>query len=325
MRRVRYYAYGGPGVLELEDAEIPEPGPGQVRIRAEVIGANFVDTRFRLGPASGALFERPLPGRPTGDVVGPVDAVGPGVDPALIGRRVGALVTEDAYADYSLADANRLAPIPDGVDDATATVLAGTAPVALGALRLGQLENGETVLVHAAAGGIGHLIVQLARILGAGRVIATASSDTKLDFTKTLGADVGVNYTEPDWPDQVRDAAPNGVDLVVDAIGGDVPRQSVELLAPFGRAVVYGAAGGDVISVPVTSLFGLKAVVGFSYLAWWAAAPEQVGAAVAELARYGVEGRLRAAVHARLPLAEAAEAHRILDDRVQLGRVLLVP
>ncbi|GAA0236058.1 quinone oxidoreductase family protein [Cryptosporangium japonicum] len=324
MRRVRYYEHGGPEVLRLEDAAVPEPAAGQVRLRAEVIGANFVDTRFRAGPSSGPLFARPLPGRPTGDVVGVVDAVGPGVDPSLGGRRVGALVAEDAYAEYTLADASRLVPIPDGVDDATATTLAGTAPVALGVLRLGRLAAHETVLVHSAAGGIGHLVVQLARRQGA-TVIATASTASKLDFATAFGAHVGVDYTDPGWPEQVRAAAPTGVDLVVDAIGGDVLRHSVDVLAPFGRAVVYGAAGGELIDVPVRSLFGLKAVLGFSYLAWWAAAPEQVRAAIAELTRLAEDNALRAAVHARLPLADAARAHRILDDRGQLGRVLLVP
>ncbi|EXG81577.1 quinone oxidoreductase family protein [Cryptosporangium arvum] len=324
MRRVRYYEYGGPDVLRVEDAGIPEPGPGQVRLRAEVIGTNFVDTRFRLGPAGGALFARPLPGRPTGDVVGVVDTIGPGVDASLAGRRVGALVAEDAYAEYSLAGADDLVPIPDGVDDGTATTLASTAPVALGVLRLGRLAAGETVLVHAAAGGIGHLIVQLARQRGA-RVIATASSASKLEFARSFGADAGVDHTAADWPEQVRAAAPGGVDLVVDAIGGDVLRQSVDLLAPFGRAVVYGAAGGELTSVPVTSLFGLRAVLGFSYLAWRAAAPAQARDVIAELTRDARAGRLRAAVHARLPLADAAAAHRILDDRVQHGRVLLVP
>jgi NADPH:quinone reductase-like Zn-dependent oxidoreductase len=160
MRRVRYHEYGDPDVLTIEEADIPAPGPGEVLIHAEAIGANFVDTKFRRGPASGAIFQRPLPGVVTGDVVGIVKAVGAGADPGLAGRRVAALA-EDAFADYVVADAQWLAEVPKGIDDGMASMLPMGAPVALRALRTGRLAAGETVLVHAAAGGIGHLAVQL--------------------------------------------------------------------------------------------------------------------------------------------------------------------
>ncbi|TQS45827.1 quinone oxidoreductase family protein [Cryptosporangium phraense] len=319
MRRVHYTEYGGPEVLTLEDAPVPEPGAGQVRIRAEAIGANFVDTRFRRGPSSGALFARPLPGSPGGDVVGVVDAVGPDVDEGLRGRRVAALVAEGAFADYSVADAAWLVPVPDELDDGAASMLPTSAPVALGLLRTGRLAPGETVLVHAAAGGIGHLIVQLARLLGAGSVIATASSPAKLDFAREWGADVAIDHTDPAWFEKVTP----GVDLVLDANGGDVLRRSLELLAPTGRAVVYGAAGGELVEIPVTSLFPLRSVLAYSILGRRAAAPDVVRDELAELAGMLADGRLRTHVHARLPLAEAVEAHRILDARAQHGRVLL--
>ncbi|WP_436563382.1 quinone oxidoreductase family protein [Kitasatospora sp. HPMI-4] len=324
MRRVRYYEYGGPEVLVMEEADIPAPGPGQVLIRAEAIGANFVDVQIRKGPSSGEIFRRPLPGKLTGDVVGPVQSVGAGVDAGLTGRRVAALA-EDAFADYVVADAAWLAPVPDGLDLGAASMLPLGAPVALRALRSGRLSPGETVLVHAAAGGIGHLAVQLARVLGAGTVIATASSAAKLRFARELGADVAVNYTDEDWADQVRKAAPRGVDVALDPVGGDVLRQSLDLLAPFGRLVVYGVAGGEFADVPVTGIFGLRTVTGFSLLAWRAADPEQARREVAEVTGYTVSGKLRTTVHARLPLTEAVTAHRLLEDRSQLGRILLLP
>ncbi|HEY0806015.1 MAG TPA: zinc-binding dehydrogenase [Pseudonocardiaceae bacterium] len=323
MRRVRYYEYGAPEVLTLEEADIPTAGPGQVLIRVEAIGANFVDTKFRRGPAGGTLFQRPLPGILTGDVVGVVDAAGPDVDATLIGRRVAALA-EDAFADYVVADARWLAPVPDGLDLGAASMLPMGAPVALRTLRTGQLAKGETVLIHAAAGGIGHLAVQLAKTLGAGTVIATASSPSKLDFAREYGADIAVDYTDDDWPDQVRVAAPQGVDVVLDSAGGTILRQSIDILAPFGRVVMYGAASGDLVDVPVRSLFALKSLAGFSLLAWRAANPEQARQEMTEVADLFVDGRLRAAVHARLPLTDAAVAHRILEDRSQLGRVLLL-
>ena len=321
MRRVRYYEYGDPDVLALEEASVPEPGPGQVRLRAEVIGANFVDTRFRQG--RGGIFQRPLPGIPTGDVVGTVVATGDGVDAGLVGKRVASLV-EDAFADQVLADAAWLAPVPDGVDDGMASMLPMGGPVVRGALRIGRLAAGETVLVHAAAGGIGHLAVQLARLYDASMVIATVGSAAKLDFVRDLGADVAVDYTDPDWSERVRAAAPGGVDLVLDSVAGSMLERSVDLLAPLGRLVVYGAAGGEPGAVPVT-LYALRSIVGFSLLAWRAARPELARADVTEITEHAAAERLRTVVHARLPLTEAAKAHRILEGREQLGRVLLVP
>jgi len=323
VRRVRYHEYGEPEVLTLEEADIPTPGPGQVRIRAEAIGANFVDTKLRRGPASGPLFVRPLPAVLTGDVVGTVDAVGPDVD-VEIGRRVASLA-EDAFADYVVADAQWLAPVPDGLDLGAASMLPMGAPVALRALRTGQLAKNETVLIHAAAGGIGHLAVQLAKLLGAGLVVATASSPSKLDFARACGADVGIDYTDPDWPDQVRAVAPQGVDVVLESAGGEILRQSIDLLAPFGRVVMYGAASGQLIDLPVRSLFALKSLAGFSLLAWRAASPAQARQEMTEIADYFTDGRLHTTAHASLPLTEAAQAHRLLESRATLGRVLLLP
>jgi NADPH2:quinone reductase len=322
MRRVRYYEYGGPEVLKLEETDVPVPEAGQVLIRTEAIGANFVDTKFRQG--TGGIFQRPLPGALTGDVVGTVEALGPGVDTVRIGDRVASLA-EDAYADFVLADAEWLAPVPTGMDAGTASMLPMAAPVALRVLRIGRLAEGETVLIHAAAGGIGHQMVQLARLLGAGTVIATASSAAKLDFARELGADVAINYTDDDWPDQVRAAAPGGVDVIADSVADEIFQKGIDLLAPFGRNVVYGAAGGQLPTVNVRDLYALKTVSGFGILPWRAARPDQARAEMTEVADHMVAGRLRTVVHATFPLPEAAGAHKVLDERAQLGRVLLTP
>ncbi|HEY7592334.1 MAG TPA: zinc-binding dehydrogenase [Actinophytocola sp.] len=321
MRRVRYHEYGGPEVLRVEEAEVPEPGPGQVCIRVSAIGANFVDAKFRRG--AGAIFQRPLPATLTGDVVGTVEAVGTDADPGLAGRRVAAL-SPDAFADQVLADVADLVVVPDGLDDAAASMLPSAAPVALGTLLAGGLTPGATVLVHAAAGNIGHLATQLAKLRGAGTVIGTAGSPAKLDFVRAHGADVAVDYTDDAWPNAVRAAAPGGVDVVLDSVGGTTTLRGVELLAPFGRLVVYGAAQG-VVDVPVRSLYTMRSVTGFSLLAWQKARPAEYADAMTELAGLLGTGKLRYTVHIRLPLAEAAEAHRLLDARAQLGRILLVP
>jgi NADPH:quinone reductase len=322
MRRVRFYEYGGPDVLRVEEADIPAPGAGQVRVRTEAIGANFVDTLFRRGTSN--IFKRPLPGDLTGDVVGIVDAIGPDVTTAAVGDRVAALA-DPAFADYVLTDANWLAPVPDSLDTAMASMLPLAAPVALRVLRTGQLRAGETVLVHAAAGGIGHLAVQLATLLGAGTVIATASTPAKLDFARAQGADIAINYTDPDWTDQIRTAAPGGVDVIADSIGGEVTRQSFDLLAPFGRIVLYGAASGEPADVPFRSIVPLKYVAGFSLLAWRAARPEHAREEMTELAGYARDGRLRTNLHATFPLAETATAHQIMENRTHLGRILITP
>lgn len=215
--------------------------------------------------------------------------------------------------------------MPDGVDVGMASMLAMGAPVALGALRIGRFASGETVLVHAAAGGIGHQAVQLAKLLGAGTVIATASSATKFDFARAHGADVGIDYSEPDWPDRVRAAAPGGVDVILDSVGGATLVRGLDLLAPLGTTVVYGMAGGDRIDVPAMSLYALRSITGFSILGWRQARPEQARQDMADVGEHAAAGRLRTAVHATFPLAEVAKAHQALDDRAQLGRVLVEP
>jgi NADPH2:quinone reductase len=257
-------------------------------------------------------------------VVGTVEQTGPGTEPGLAGHRV-AVLLEDGCADYVVADADWLVPVPGGLGAGAASMLPTTGAVALGALRAGRLAAGETVLVTAGAGAIGHLAVQLARQLGAGTVIATAGSAAKLTLAKELGADVAVDHRQPGWDDQVRSAVPGGVDVVLEAVGGDTLHRCLGLLAPSGRAVVFGASAGELGSVPVRSLFALKSVTGFSLLAWRAADPEAVRAGITEIAGWFGTGKLRAVTGVTLPLAEVSRAHQLLEERSVPGRLLLVP
>jgi NADPH:quinone reductase len=323
MRRVRYYEHGDPGVLRIEDVPVPAAADGQVLIRTEAVGTSYVDTAFRRG--DNVLGQASLPGSPHGDVVGTVEAVGPGVDGTLTGQRVAALVASDAYADYVVADAHWLARVPAGVEPGVASVLDMPAPVALGLLRAGRLAPGETVLVHSAAGGVGHLATQLAKLAGAGLVIGTASAPGKLEFTRRHGADLAVCYTDPDWTEQVRTATPGGVDVILDSVGGQVNSASLDLLAPLGRLVIYGAGSGELPALPATKLYALKSVTGFALLAWRAARPELARRDIEEVIGHAAAGRLQVAVQATVPLAEVAKAHELLEDRNRLGRVLLVP
>ncbi|MGI5125984.1 quinone oxidoreductase family protein [Pseudonocardia sp. CA-107938] len=323
MRRVRYHEYGGPEVLTVEEVEPPVPGEGQVLIRTEVIGGSFVDTAMRAGTST--FGQPPLPGSPHGDVVGTVEEVGPDVDPSWTGRRVAALVAADAYADLVVADADWLAPVPDGVDAAPASNLAMPGPVALLALRAGQVATGETVLVHAAAGNIGHLATQLAKLEGAGRVIATVGSAAKRDFVLAHGADTVVSLADADWAEQVRAAAPDGIDVALDSVGGATTATTLGLIAPRGRLVVYGAAGNELPDLPVRELLALRSVTGFGLLGFRAAFPDEARAHLAEIAEHTAAGRLRTAVAVTVPLSEPAKAHEALEDRTRSGRVLIIP
>jgi NADPH:quinone reductase len=224
----------------------------------------------------------------------------------------------------ALAGTDWLVPVPSELSLEAASMLPTIGPVALGTLRAGRLAKGETVLITSGAGGIGHLAVQLARQQGAGAVIATAGSAAKLEFLAGLGADVTVDHSRPDWADQVRAAVPDGIDVVLDAVGGAMLNTSIGLLRPLGRVVVYGAASGDFASIPVGSLFGLKTVTGFGLLLWRATAPEQARADIDELAGLLETSELRAVTRS-LPLSEAVEAHRLLESRAFPGRLTLVP
>lgn len=324
MRHVRYHAHGGPEVLAVEEAEVPEPGAGQVLVRPEVIGTNYVDVQLRRETDPTSIWYRELPGVLTGDVVGTVERTGPDVDPALVGTRVAAL-SEDAWADRVLVDAAWLVPVPDDLDAASAGLVPLAGAVALGCLRVGRAAAGETVLVTAGAGTIGHLAVQLARLRGAETIIATAGSEAKRDLLSELGADIVIDHTAPDWDEQVKAAAPGGVHLALDAIGGDTLHRTIGLLAPFGRVVVYGASAGDMTSVPVTSVYALRSVIGFAILAYRFAGSEQARADLDELTELMRSGKLRGVIGERLPLDEPVRAHRLLEDRAVLGRLVLEP
>jgi NADPH2:quinone reductase len=324
MRHVRFHARGGPEVLVVEETDPPRPAAGQVLIRTEAIGVNYVDVQIRRDAAPGSIYFRPLPGTLTGDVVGIVEQVGPGADPSLLGQRV-AVLLEDGCADYVLADTAWLVRVPAGLEAGAATMLPMVGAVGLGALRSGRLAPGETVLVTAAAGAIGHLAIQLARLRGAGTVIGLAGSAAKLGFIAELGADAAIDYSQPGWPDQVRAAAPGGIDVALEAVGGSTLEAVIGLLAPLGRAVVFGASAGDFFNVPVRSLFGLKSVTGFSLLAWRAINEKQARADIDEVAELLVSGRLRAGTDTRLPLADVAKAHQLLEDRSVTGRIILLP
>ncbi|MGW4164008.1 quinone oxidoreductase family protein [Streptomyces sp. NPDC004788] len=324
MRIVRYHAFGSPDVLVTEETDLPVYGPQDVLVRAMAIGVDHADVQRRRGTFP--LGAPALPHCPSTDVAGVVVAVGSEVQGLAPGTRVVVWKAPAAYADYVAAPASRVLQLPDGIDDAEATLLGSTGRVALNLLRTAAVSPGETVLVHAGAGAVGHIAVQAARQLGAARVIATAGSAPKRDFARSIGADHVVDYTAPDWAEQVAEAAGGGVDVVLDGVGGKQLVTDVRLLAPYGRLVVYGGSGGDTAQpdLPVLDLLGMRSVIGFSMPAVLEHRPRQAQQAVRDLVRMVTDGAVRPVIHARVPLEEAARAHELLEERRTTGRVVLV-
>jgi NADPH:quinone reductase len=323
MRVVRFYEYGGPEVLRLEDAPVPEPGPGEVLVRVAAAGVNYADTRRRLG----AYVEpTPLPWVVGSEVAGTVAKLGPGVTGAQEGQRVMALTAGGGYADYAIVFAQALLPIPPQLSFTQAAALPLQGLTAYYLLKLsGRLAPGESVLVHAAAGGVGTLAVQMAKLLGAGKVIATASTPAKLEFACSLGADVQIDYTKEDVAAGVR-AATNGqgADIVLDGVGGEVFEQSLRCLAPGGRLVVYGLASGQLVELnPVRLMRRNQSVVGF-YLGQLMAQPEHLRPAMEEIAAWLAAEKLRLMVGHVFGLEDAAKAHRQLEARETTGKIVLL-
>lgn len=324
MKAVRFHKLGGPEVLVYEEVELPVPGAGQVLLKVEAAGVNFADAARRSGRYP---FPSPLPCIPGGEVFGPVEAVGQGVDKSLVGHRFYAFSDSGGYAQYALAATSRLIPEPPGVLPALGlALLVQGLTAALILKRSARLKRGESVLVEGAAGGVGVLALQLAKLYGAGTVIGAASTEAKRRLARALGADVTVDYTASDWPERVKEAtAGQGVNVVLEMTGGKVFEQAFSCLAPFGRCVVYGMASGVPGAVPLPRMLPAnQELIGF-FLGGFFSEPKLIPALFAELADFVREGRLKLEAGDALPLAQAAEMHRRLEGRLTTGKCLLLP
>jgi len=314
MRRVRFYQYGGPDVLRVEEAEAPQPGPGDLLIRTEAIGVTLPSVRKVRGEGV-AAGGAGLPGFLGGEVAGEVVALGPEVTDFQVGDRVTALSFTGSYTELAVAPAALASRIPAGADAARAVALVRGGQVALGVLAAAAPTATESVLITGAASGVGHLAVQLARLRGVKRVVAAVSSPGKEEFLRAQGADEVVTYTE--------ESGGEPVDVVLEGVGGDLLPRAVTALAPGGRLVFFGSGGG---SVPAFDLLaGAKSVTGFSMARFSATHRELYQQNAAHLWELALSGRLTPAVHAEIPLAEAARAHEIIEARANLGKVVLRP
>jgi NADPH2:quinone reductase len=323
MRAIRIAAWGGPEVLELaEDAPVPEPGEREILVRVARAGINFADTHARENSYL-ARYELPLV--PGAEVAGVVEHDGHGF---RAGQRVVALVGTGGYAEYVAAPAATTFAVPDGVSDGTAVALLLQGLTAWHLYRTSaQIRPGESVVVHAAAGGVGSLAVQLGKPLGAGRVIATASTEDKRALALELGADAAVDVTREDLAEALLEAnLGERVDVVLEMAGGRVFDASLDALAPFGRLVTYGIASREQNKVASGALMRTsRAVVGFWLMHCLRRPAEMIDAPLRELFESTAAGTLRVVEGETYPLSEARRAHEDLQARRTSGKLLLDP
>ncbi|MFG1832428.1 zinc-binding dehydrogenase [Micromonospora chersina] len=315
MRAVWLREFGGPEVLVPGPAPDPAPGPGQVLIKVAHANITFVETMFRatgFGP-----FAATLPVIPGNGVGGTITGVGPGVDPALVGRRVvSATGGSGAYAERVVVDRGAPIPVPDGLPLDAAVALLADGRTALMLARAAALRPGERVLVEAAAGGVGGLLTQLATAAGA-RVVAAAGGSRKVALLRGRGLDPVVDYREPDWTDRVR-AAVGGVDVVFDGVGGPLARAAFELLDRGGRMLSFGLASGAWADLPEE-----EAAARGVALVRAGGTPDELRALAEQALAEGAAGRLRPLIGQRFPLDRAADAHAAIESRATVGKTLL--
>ncbi len=321
MRAVQITDFGGPEVLEVVDVPTPEPGEGEVLIRVTRAGMNFADTHTR---ENAYLAEQQLPLIPGAEAAGIVQR---GHGSLEEGQRVVCLLASGGYAEYVTVPAASAHPIPDGLEDGAALSLVLQGLTAWHLYKTSaQLRVGESVVVHAAGGGVGSIAVQLGRAFGAGRVIATASTEDKRLLALELGAHAAVDINSEDLVRALREAnAGRRVDVVLEMAGGDVFDASLDVLAPFGRLVAYGMASREQRQVSNAKLLRTsRAVIGF-WLAHCLGRPDMVAEPLADLFERAARGELRPIIGTTYGLSEVRRAHEDIQGRRTQGKLLLDP
>ncbi|MEW2253389.1 zinc-binding dehydrogenase [Streptomyces sp. NPDC006975] len=326
MYAIRLHAFGPAENLTYEQVEDPVPGPGQVLVAVAAAGVHLLDTALREG-VRGPLPELPaLPTVPGREVAGTVDALGEGVEPSWLGKRVVAHLgfAPGGYAERAVTDASRLHEIPPGLDAAEAVAMIGTGRTALGILQFADLGPQAVAVIPAAAGGIGTLLVQYTKNAGA-TVVGLAGGPAKTARVAANGADLAVDYTDPAWPGKVR-AFLGGrpATVVFDGVGGDAAREAVALLGPGGRHLVFGWSAEGVRAGEPYLVDGVSEQVLGPVMLARAGGPDPLRTLELRALTEAAAGRLTPAVQ-RFPLAEAAAAHHALETRRTTGKVVLEP
>ncbi len=295
--------------LRVADVEKPKPAANQILIEVMAAGINFAELELTWGryPAL-----KPLPYVLGFEAAGIVAEIGSHVKNLKVGDKVTAIVSSGGYAEYATADAHVAIPIPSGISFAEASTIPVQGVSAYALLKFAAKPQAhETILVQAAAGGVGLYLVQLAKIIGVKRVIALASAREKLDLVKSLGADVAINYSDKSWPDQVRDATDGkGVEVVLEAASGEVGDESFKLIAPFGSEKIQQL------------IYKNQSLIGFNIPTL---RPEQIGECVPELLNLIAQGRVKLFVNTAFPLSEVKKAYEAVSSRHTIGKVVLTP
>lgn len=321
---IRIHELGGPEILRWETTESADPGPGEVRVRHTAIGVNYIDVYFRTG-----LYKGPdLPFTPGAEAAGVVDVVGAGVNSFRPGDRVAyASGPPGAYCETRVVPAERLIPLPEGIDDQTAAAMMLKGMTAQYLLhRTYRVAPGDTILFHAAAGGVGLIACQWAKHLGA-RVIGTVGSAEKAELARAHGCDHPIIYTREDFVARVRElTADQGVPVVYDSVGEATFMRSLDCLAPRGHMVSFGQSSGAVAPLNLTELSRRGSLtLTRPTLASYTATREDLLATARDLFDVVTEGQVRIEVGQTFPLAEAGRAHQELESRATHGSTVLLP
>ena len=322
MKAIRVRQYGGPEVLKYEEIPLPEPGAGEARVKMEAIGLNYIDIYQRTG-----LYRLQVPFTIGMEGAGVVDAVGPNVSEVKQGDRVAYAMVVGSYAEYALVPARRLVPLPRNLSTrlAAAAMLQGMTAHYLTHSAY-PLKKGETTLVHAAAGGVGLLLIQVAKRCGA-TVFGTVSTEEKARLAKEAGADEVILYTQTDFATEVKRLTNSaGVHVVYDSVGQSTFEKSLDCLRPRGYLVLFGNSSGP---VPPFNL-GTLAAKGSLFvtrpsLAHYTSDREELLTRANDLFNWMDSGQLKLRIDKTFPLSEAGEAHRQLEGRKTTGKVLLIP
>lgn len=321
MRAIRIHKYGGPEVLNYEEVPTPEPGPGEARVKIEAVGVNYIDIYHRTG-----LYPGALPFTPGMEAAGVVDAVGSGVSEVRPGDRVAYAMQQGSYADYAIVSAWKLVPLPDNlsIQDAAAAMLQGMTAHYLTRSTY-PLKQGETALIHAAAGGVGLLLIQMAKRLGA-KVFGTVSTEEKAKLAKEAGADEVILYTQTDFEDAIKKLTNGeGVHVVYDSVGQTTFEKSLNCLRPRGYMALFGQSSGSVPPVDLRVLARGSFFITRPTLAHYAANRAELLERSGDLFRWIASGELKLRIDKTFPLAEAAEAQKQLEGRKTSGKLLLIP
>lgn len=327
MKAIRQHAFGGPQELQLEDVPDMHPADGEVRIRVGSAGAQLIDTSIRWGEAGGPFPLPELPMTPGQEVAGVIDEVGRGVEERLFGRPVVANLgmTGGGYAELALARSEAVHVLPAGLDADHAVAMISTGRTAMAILEVAAPTADDVAVVTAAAGGIGTLLMQAVRNVGA-TVVGVAGGQRKALLVRGLGASSAVDYSQPGWPDAVRAALDERlVTLALDGVGGDIGRAALELLGVSGRLVMFGSSSGALTELSSGDLYRLGITVSAAIGARIMRRAGGLRSLESSALQAAADGRLTPVIGQRFALADAVAAHQAIESRATMGKTVLHP